>query len=194
MINLFTIITFIEHPQSQIKVHYLADNQVRLQHVVESKDCFLVFENGQFRGSAPVGENELFQLERVDGYEVLKLVNYRLLEEEESSSGSGAGETNGTNVNATSTTEKPANTTDEPTDTTEEPASTTEEPANTTEEPASTTEEPASTTEEPTGATEGATEASNKPTDCYLGVSVDDSTLICYPSNDTDATKFLIIP
>ena len=181
MINLFTI-TFIEHPQSQIKVHYLADNQVRLQHMVDSKDCFLVFENGQFRGSAPMGGNELFQLERVDGYEVLKLVNYRLLEEE-SSSGSGAGETNGTNVNATSTTEKPANSTDEPTDTTEEPASTTEEPA-------STTEEPTTTTEEPTGATEGATEA----TDCYLGVSVDDSTLICYPSNDTDATKFLIIP
>ena len=175
MINLFTIFTFIEHPQSQIKVHYLADNKVRLQHMVESKDCFLVYENGQFRGSTPVGGNELFQLERVGAYEVLKLVNYRLLEEE-SSSGSGAGETNGTNVNATSTTEKPANTTDEPTDTTEEPASTTEEPT--------------TTTEEPTGATEGATEA----TDCYLGVSVDDSTLICYLSNDTDATKFLIIP
>jgi hypothetical protein len=168
---LFYFLILAGHPETQIKVQYLANGQVRIQYMMNTKDCYLVFENGQFRGSTPVAGNEIFELVQHDSFQSLRLVNYMV--EEEASSGSGAEET-------------------------EEPAS--EEPTGTTEaveEPTSTTE----AVEEPTGTTEateeltGTTKPSQTPTAtvCYLGFPDGESAPRCYDSYTDAATKFDIV-
>ena len=136
--------------------------------MMDTKDCYLVFENGQFRGSTPVAGNEIFELVEQDGFEFLRLVNYMV--EEEASSGSGAEET-----------EEPAS--EEPTSTTEA----VEEPTGTTDVPTGTTE----ATEELTGTTK----PSQTPTAtvCYLGFPDGESAPRCYDSYTDEATKFKIL-
>ena len=167
-----------------INVEYLANSQVRLQHVALSKNCYLVHENGQFRGSTPVGGNEIFQLERVGLNQALRLVNYNN-EEEGSSSGS---EPTGTNV----TREEPTGTNvtrEEQTGTNV----TSGEPTGTTETSEGPTTE---TSEEPTGTTETSEEPTTeepKPTVCYLGFPDLESAPRCYESAEYAATRFKII-
>ena len=191
------IMSSIAHPlytddeETSINVEYLAGNHVRLQYVMPNKDCYLVFENGQFRGSNPKMGNELFEMEEVGSSYALRLVNY-----DTASAGMGANETNMTSEGSTNTTEGLNNATEggmNTTESSEAPVDTTDGPNDTTEGPTDTTEPsegPTDTTEEPTGTTD---EPSEGPTRCYLGFSDADSEPRCYASVDFAATRFLII-
>ena len=185
IVTLFYIITLPGH-QSQIIIHYLADEQVRLQYMMVSKDCFLVYENGQFHGSTPRKGNEIFQREETgSGNVALRLVNY-VTDEEEGSAGSGAG------------VEQPSNST---TSTSEEPTNSTEQGDATTEAPTTTTDATTATTEATTATTEATTEASEQTTStqepratvCYLGFPDAESAPRCYDSKENQATHFRII-
>ena len=63
-------------PESTLYVYSLPDNQLRIQSIKTEKPCFLVFENGQFKGGQPMDGNDLFEMVRVGPNSVaLRVVN-----------------------------------------------------------------------------------------------------------------------
>ena len=63
-------------PESTLYVDSLPDNQLRIQSATTEKPCFLVLENGKFKGSQPMDGNDLFEMVRVGPNSVaLRVVN-----------------------------------------------------------------------------------------------------------------------
>jgi hypothetical protein len=95
---------FLRTPETNIYVHFLANDQVRIESVNAEKTVFLTFSDGDFRGGVPENDNDIFEMVRVGragrNNIALRVVNVqRQTEEEEgeeseeaSASGSGAQE------------------------------------------------------------------------------------------------------
>ena len=153
--------------------------------LTENTHYYLVFENGRFLGSTPMGGNEIFELVLVGDDEsvAFRLVNFG--EEEDSSSGLGEEPTNITEgaSNVTELIEGQANTTNSTeVDTAEQQSDVDVELTDATKA----SEAPSDATSEPTNSTV-------KSSECYLGFSNTESAPKCYTSAESAATRFVII-
>ena len=85
-------------PETNLFVQYLVGNRLRIESVKTEKQCFLVYEDGAFKGGSPVNGNDQFQMVRVAGNIVaLRVINPHVTTttttDEGSASASGSGET-----------------------------------------------------------------------------------------------------